>query len=67
MYDLFGHREYVYIFGEGYGFVAMTCPTPLLLKREEIETKKVEGHSIIAGIHHGKGIAERMYVQAPMD
>ncbi len=48
-------------------FPTVAFPASLLLKREEVETRKVSGHSVIAPIHHGKGVSERMYVEAPMD
>ena len=45
----------------------VTFPASLLLKREEIETLKVSGASIIAAVHHGHGHKARMYVEAPFD
>ena len=48
-------------------FPTVTFPATLLLKREEIETLKVSGASIIAALHHGHGQQARMYVEAPFD
>ncbi len=38
-------------------FPTVTFPASLLLKREEVETRKVSGHSVIAPLHHGKGVS----------
>ncbi len=38
-----------------------------LLKREEIETLKVSGASVIAALNHGHGHKNRMYQEAPFD
>ena len=48
-------------------FPTVTFPATLLLKREEIETLKVSGASIIAALHHGHGAKQRMYQEAPFD
>ena len=48
-------------------FPTVTFPAALLLKREEIETLKVSGASIIAALHHGHGQKARMYADAPLD
>ena len=42
-------------------------PAMVLLKREEIETLKVSGDSVIAALHHGHGHKGRMYQEAPFD
>ena len=36
-------------------FATVTFPANLLLKREEVETGKIGGRSIIAALRHGKG------------
>ena len=48
-------------------FPTVTFPAMLLLKREEIETLKVSGASVIAALHHGHGHKSRMYQEAPFD
>ena len=48
-------------------FPTVTFPATPLLKREEIETLKVSGASIIAALHHGHGHKSRMYIDAPFD
>ena len=48
-------------------FPSVTFPASLLLKREEIETLKVPGSSIIAALHHGHGQKSRVYAEAPFD
>ena len=48
-------------------FPSVTFPANLLLKREEIETLKVPGSSIIAAIYHGQGQKSRVYAEAPFD
>ena len=48
-------------------FPTVTFPASLLLKREEIETLKVSGASVIAALHHGHGDKNRMYSEAPFD
>jgi hypothetical protein len=48
-------------------FPTVTFPATLLLKREEVETLKVTGASIIAALHHTKAAAPRAYVDAPFD
>ena len=48
-------------------FPTVTFPATLILKREEVETEKAKGASIIAAVHHGYGTRQRVYVQAPFD
>ena len=48
-------------------FPTVTFPASLLLKREEIETQKVTGTSVIAAVHDSKEQRSRAYVQAPFD
>ena len=45
----------------------MSFPANALLKREELETMKISGTSIIAGLHHGHGKRALMYSDAPFD
>ena len=42
-------------------------PASLLLKREEVETKKVTGRSVIAAVQGNKQQGRRAYVEAPFD
>ena len=42
-------------------------PASLLLKREEIETRRVVGHSVIAAVQSNKQQTRRAYVEAPFD
>jgi len=48
-------------------FAGVTFPASQLLKREEIETLKVSGASVIAALHHRQGPARRAYTDAPFD
>ena len=48
-------------------FPTVTFPAALLLKREEIETLKVSGASVIAALHRAVGGKARVYRQAPFD
>jgi hypothetical protein len=48
-------------------FPTVTFPASLLLKREEVETKKVAGSSVIAALHHSRCQKGRAYVEAPLD
>ena len=49
-------------------FPSVTMPAHLLLKREEIETRKVAGASVIAAVHAGGGaFSRRAYIEAPFD
>jgi len=48
-------------------FPTLTFPASLLLKREEIETGKRAGASVLASIHHGQGNLARAFVEAPFD
>ena len=48
-------------------FPTVTFPASLLLKREEVETKKIAGVSIIAALHHSRCQKGRAYVEAPFD
>ena len=45
----------------------VTFPANLLLKREEIETGKNNGPSIIMAIHHNKGYGRKTFLEAPFD
>jgi len=48
-------------------FPTVTFPASLLLKREEIETLKTSGTSVIAAVYHNKGLRRSAYVEAPFD
>jgi len=48
-------------------FPTVTFPATLLLKREEIETHKVPGASIITAVHHGGQVSKRAFADAPFD
>ena len=48
-------------------FATVTFPASLLLKREEIETLKVAGRSIIAAVHRGAGDGRNTFMEAPFD
>ena len=48
-------------------FPTVTFPAMVLLKREEIETLKVSGASVIAALHHGHGHKRRMYQETPFN
>ena len=49
-------------------FPSVTFPATLLLRREEVETGKVPGHSIIAAIAAGTSCGRpRAYQEAPFD
>ena len=48
-------------------FPSVTFPANLLLKREEVETLKVAGRSIIAAVYHGKGEGRKTFMEAPFD
>ena len=48
-------------------FPTVTFPANLLLKREEIETLKVPGRSIIAAVHHRKAGGRKTFLEAPFD
>ena len=48
-------------------FPTVTFPASLLLKREEIETGKRSGASIISSVTHGSGKATYMFTGAPFD
>jgi hypothetical protein len=49
-------------------FPSVTFPATLLLKREEIETVKFRGASVIAAIHAtGGSFMRRAYMEAPLD
>ena len=45
----------------------VTFQVQVLLKREEIETKKVSGLSVITPLHHRQGNRARAYAEAPFD
>ena len=45
----------------------VTFPATVLLKREEIETRRTAGHSIIAAVYHGGATSTRVFVEAPFD
>jgi hypothetical protein len=46
---------------------SVNCPAALLLKREEIETFKISGTSIIAAVHHAGSCSRRAFVDPPFD
>ena len=48
-------------------FATVTFPASLLLKREEIETLKVPGRSIIACVHNGQEDGRKTWLEAPFD
>ena len=48
-------------------FPTVAFPATLLLRREEVETGKATGASIIAPLHHGGGRTNKAYVEAPFD
>ena len=48
-------------------FPTATFPASRLLKREEVETLKVAGRSIIAAVFHGKGQGRKTWSEAPFD
>ena len=49
-------------------FPTVTFPANLLLKREEIETGKVRGASVVAALHAaGSAFTRRAYIEAPFD
>ena len=48
-------------------FQTVTFPAPLFLKREEVETFKIAGVSVISAISHGRGIRHRVFAEAPVD
>ena len=48
-------------------FATVTFPASLLLKREEVETLKIEGRSIIAAVHSGKTDARKSWLEPPFD
>ena len=49
-------------------FPTVTFPANLLLKREEIETGKVKGASVVAAVHAaGSSFMRRAYMEAPFD
>ena len=48
-------------------FPAVTFPASQLLKREEVETDKTPGASVIHAIHHGNSIKRAMFEEAPFD
>ena len=48
-------------------FATVAFPATLLLKREEIETGKVKGRSIIAALRHGQGNGQNSFTEAPFD
>ena len=48
-------------------FPTVVFPASLLLKREEVETCKVVGRSIISAVHHGKGEGRKTFTEAPFD
>ena len=48
-------------------FATVAFPATLLLKREEIETGKVTGNSIISALRHGKGKGRSSFIEAPFD
>ena len=48
-------------------FPTVTFPAALILKREEIETLKVSGRSIIAAVYHNKGEGRKTFTDPPFD
>ena len=48
-------------------FPSTIFPASALLKREEIETGKCAGKSIIEAVHHGSAGGRKAYTEAPFD
>ena len=48
-------------------FPTVTFPATLLLRREEVETLKVSGRSVISAVRHGRGEGTRTFTEAPFD
>ena len=48
-------------------FSYVTFPASMLLKREEIETGKAKGRSIIAAVYHARGDGRKTFTDAPFD
>ena len=48
-------------------FPTVTFPAASLLRREEVETGKVRGKRLIAGMHHSRGATIRSWTDAPFD
>ena len=48
-------------------FATVTFPAAELLRREEIETQRSPGKSIIKAVHHSRGEGLRTWTQAPFD
>ena len=48
-------------------FPTVAFPVALLLKREEVETLKVSGRSIIPAVYHGKGEGRKTFTDPPFD
>jgi hypothetical protein len=48
-------------------FPTVTLPASLLLKREEIEKRKLAGASVIAAVHDSKYQRSRAYMEPPVD
>ena len=48
-------------------FPSVTFPASALLKREEIETGKMPGASVIEAIYHGHGRKNAMFKEPPFD
>ena len=48
-------------------FPTVRFPANELLKREEVDTLKKSGVSVIAALHHGHGVKHRMFVEPPFD
>ena len=46
-------------------FPTVTFPASLLLKREEIETRKLAGASVVAAVHDSKHQRSRAYMEPP--
>jgi hypothetical protein len=48
-------------------FATVTFPAQLLLRREEVESGKTKGASVITPLHHAHGNRGRAYGEAPFD
>ncbi len=48
-------------------FPTVTFPASALLRREEVETLKTPGISVIAAVYHNKGEGRKTFTDAPFD
>ena len=65
--SVFGNHSDV-LFAECYRtFPTITFPAAAFLRREELETQKTKGKSVILAVHHGCGDGARTWTEAPYD